>query len=48
MSKKQDVIDQFARHVSSGKVAFFEMAGIDFVLGRREGPYLWDYEGKSG
>ncbi len=47
MSKKQDVIDQFARHVSSGKVAFFEMAGIDFVLGRREGPYLWDYEGEK-
>lgn len=38
--------DLFARHVSSGKAAFFEQAGIDFALGRREGPYLWDVEGE--
>ncbi|HID51052.1 MAG TPA: aspartate aminotransferase family protein [Anaerolineae bacterium] len=47
MTTKQTYIDQFARHVSSGKVKFFEMAGIDFVLGRREGPYLWDYAGEK-
>ncbi|NKQ34783.1 MAG: aspartate aminotransferase family protein [Chloroflexi bacterium] len=47
MSTKQIYINQFARHVSSGKVKFFETAGIDFVLGRREGPYLWDYEGEK-
>lgn len=44
---KTAVIHQFAQHVSSGKVKFFEMAGIDFVLGRREGPYLWDYAGEK-
>ena len=37
---KAETIDFFARHVSSGKVAFFRAAGIDFALGRREGPYL--------
>ncbi len=47
MTTKQDFIVQFARHVSSGKVKFFETAGIDFVLGRREGPYLWDYAGEK-
>lgn len=42
---KEEVIALFARHVSSGKVAFFKSAGIDFALGRREGPYLWDMAG---
>lgn len=44
---KRDARDLFARHVSSGKVRFFEAAGIDFVLGRREGPYLWDIAGEK-
>ena len=30
---KEQAIDLFARHVSSGKVKFFKSAGIDFVLG---------------
>jgi putrescine aminotransferase len=41
---KAEVFSLFSQHVSSGKVAFFESAGIDFALGRREGPYLWDME----
>ncbi len=44
---KAEVFDIFSRHVSSGKAAFFEAAGIDFALGRREGPYLWDIEGEK-
>jgi acetylornithine/succinyldiaminopimelate/putrescine aminotransferase len=39
-------IERFARHVSSGKVDFFRAAGIDFVMGRREGPFLWDVTGE--
>ena len=41
-----ETIDHFARHVSSGKVAFFQAAGIDFVMGRREGPFIWDVSGE--
>jgi len=44
---KSKTIDLFARHVSSGKVAFFRSAGIYFALGRREGPYLWDLAGEK-
>lgn len=44
---KKAVIARFARHVSSGKAAFFEQAGLDFVLGRREGAYLWDLSGEQ-
>ncbi|MCS6828623.1 MAG: aminotransferase class III-fold pyridoxal phosphate-dependent enzyme [Caldilinea sp.] len=44
---KSVVIDLFARHVSSGKAAFFRRAGIEFVMGRREGPYIWDIDGKT-
>jgi putrescine aminotransferase len=44
---KEAAIDLFARHVSSGKADFFKAAGIDFVLGRREGAYLWDINGEK-
>jgi putrescine aminotransferase len=44
---REESVDRFARHVSSGKVRFFQSAGIDFVLGRREGPYLWDVTGEK-
>ena len=39
---KEDIIDRFARHVSSGKAEFFTGVGIDFVFGARQGPYVWD------
>ncbi len=38
---------RFARHVSSGKAAFYEQAGIDFILGKREGVYMYDLSGRS-
>lgn len=44
---KDAITAKFARHVSSGKVEFFNQAGIDFVSGKREGIYLYDLEGKS-
>jgi putrescine aminotransferase len=43
---KEVIIERFARHVSSGKAAFFAGAGIDFVFGRREGVYVWDLDGQ--
>lgn len=45
-SGRAETTDRFARHVSSGKVDFFRAAGIDFVMGRREGPFLWDVTGE--
>ena len=44
---KEAVIQQFETHVSSGKVAFFQFAGIDFVPGKREGVYMWDVDGQK-
>jgi acetylornithine/succinyldiaminopimelate/putrescine aminotransferase len=44
---KEEIMALFSRHVSSGKVRFFQQAGIDFVMGRREGPYLWDISGEK-
>jgi len=43
---KSDIMARFGRHVSSGKARFFQSAGIDFVMGRREGPYIWDVSGE--
>ncbi|MFW9816246.1 MAG: aspartate aminotransferase family protein [Candidatus Thorarchaeota archaeon] len=42
MKPKTDIIDLFAAHVSSGKAEFYQMVEIEFVLGRREGPWMWD------
>ncbi len=44
---KDEIMNQFARHVSSGKAAFFQFAGIDFVPGKREGVYMWDIDGQA-
>jgi acetylornithine/succinyldiaminopimelate/putrescine aminotransferase len=37
---------RYADHVSSGKAAFFAQAGVDFIMGRREGVYVWDLDGR--
>ena len=42
---KEKIVERFARHVSSGKAKFFGQVGIDFVLGKREGIYVWDIDG---
>jgi acetylornithine/succinyldiaminopimelate/putrescine aminotransferase len=42
---KERVIERFSRHVSSGKAAFFQQVGIDFIFARREGAYVWDLDG---
>lgn len=44
---KSTLIELFAHHVSSGKAAFFQQAAIEFMPGRREGPYIWDIDGKT-
>ena len=45
-SNRAATTERFARHVSSGKVDFFRAAGIDFVMGRRDGPFIWDVTGE--
>ena len=45
LDTKARIIERYAQHVSSGKAEFFAQAGIDFVMGRREGVYVWDLEG---
>jgi putrescine aminotransferase len=44
---KSQALAAFRDHVSSGKAAFFQKHGMDFVMGRREGPYLWDLDGRK-
>ena len=41
---REDAINVFATHVSSGKVAFFRQFGMDFVMGERSGPFLHDLD----
>ncbi|MBI4517550.1 MAG: aspartate aminotransferase family protein [Deltaproteobacteria bacterium] len=42
-----EVFEQFARYVSPYKAATWSGYGIDFVIGRREGVYLWNLEGSK-
>ena len=44
---KEKIISRFSQHVSSGKAEFFKSVDIDFVFGKREGPYVWDAAGKK-
>lgn len=44
---KQIILQTFRDHVSSGKAAFFEKYGMDFIPGKREGSYLYDLDGKK-
>jgi acetylornithine/succinyldiaminopimelate/putrescine aminotransferase len=40
--RKASIIERFRRHVSSAKADFFKTMDVDFVLGRREGAFVWD------
>lgn len=45
-STRDEAIDAFAAHVSQGKVDFFRGVGMDIVMGRREGCFFWDVDGR--
>ena len=42
---KEGIVRRFADYVSPGKVDTFKAYGMEFVFGRREGPYVWDAAG---
>ena len=44
---KDTIFDLFSRYVSPPKARFFQTVGIDFVMGKREGPFIWDVSGKK-
>ncbi len=39
---KEGIVRRFAEQVSSGKAETFKSYDMEFVFGRREGPYVWD------
>ena len=42
---KDQAIEAFSDHVSSGKASFWKMLDMAFVIGRREGCFIWDVDG---
>jgi putrescine aminotransferase len=44
---KTQAMDHFRDHVSSSKAAFYKKYGMEFVMGRREGNFLWDIDGEK-
>jgi acetylornithine/succinyldiaminopimelate/putrescine aminotransferase len=45
--EKKEAIKLFKDHVSSGKVDFYKKYNMDFVMGHREGPWLYDVDGRK-
>ena len=39
---KEAIVRRFAEYVSSGKAETFKSYDMEFVFGRRQGPYVWD------
>jgi len=46
-NNKATAIENFGRHISAGKVKFFQQFGLDLVPTKREGCYLYDMDGKA-
>ncbi len=44
---KQEVLDLAARFVCPNRVETFQMLGSPPVMGRREGHYFWDFDGRK-
>ncbi len=44
---KLQAIEDFRDHVSSGKAAFFQKYGMQFIMGSRDGCYLGDVDGRK-
>lgn len=45
--EKIKTIELFKNHVSSGKVDFYKKYNMDFVMGHRDGSWLYDLDGKK-
>ncbi len=45
--EKAETMKLFKNHVSSGKVDFYKKYNMDFVMGHREGPWLYDLDGRK-
>ncbi len=45
--EKALAIDRFRKHVNSAKADFWEQVRMPLVLGKREGPFAWDMDGKK-
>ena len=45
--EKQKILEMAKEHVCPGKIDTFGQIGIDLVIGKREGPYIFDADGKQ-
>jgi len=44
---KEKTIDQNKKFICPDKIRIFNQIGIDLVIGKREGPYIYDLDGKK-
>jgi len=46
-TSKDRILKEFAKHLNPSRVRILKSAGLDIVEDRREGPYVWDVDGKK-
>lgn len=46
-ANKDNAIDKNKKYVCPDKIRIFNQIGIDLVIGKREGPYIYDFDGKK-
>ena len=44
--EKYEIIEMAREYVCPGKIDTFGQVGIDLVIGKRQGPYIFDTDGK--
>lgn len=44
---KERILYDFRKYVSPGKADFFQKYGMDFVMGKREGAFIYDIDGEK-
>ncbi|OQY53286.1 MAG: aspartate aminotransferase family protein [Desulfobacteraceae bacterium 4572_89] len=44
---KEEILELNQRYVCPGKIKIFNDFGIDIIMGKREGPYIYDVDGKK-
>jgi acetylornithine/succinyldiaminopimelate/putrescine aminotransferase len=44
---RADILERSAKYLSPHRVEFFRRAGVDLIIGRREGYRVWDIDGRT-
>jgi putrescine aminotransferase len=47
MASKRETLALYQKHLAKFKASYYKKVGLDLVMGRRDGIYFWDIQGKK-